>query len=235
MGILASLALLSVDGPVSAAARSWGTGLGGDLRRELEALQQFGALGSVLIVAACVWALDPPRRRRLLDLLAAAGLTWLVVFVLKILIGRPRPKFDDPGAILGPWGAYPLPDARPPGVYHAWDLSAPISSNLWSMPSSHTSAAVVLAVFLGVLYPRLAWLVGVLVVIVGSARVLLGAHYPSDVVFGGAVAFWIAHAAVTGWWGVRGLDWVWVRAVDRRARPAFDRMYTAPEGPAGGG
>ena len=62
------------------------------------------------------------------------------------------------------------------------------------MPSSHTAHAVVLGVFLARLYPPLKPMAVTLVVLVGVSRVLLGAHYPSDVVVGGAVA-WV----ITDW------------------------------------
>lgn len=234
-GILAAGVLFPFDAALFAAASALDARLGGDARGEIEALQQFGAISSVAIVFLCIWLLDPARRARLADLVMATGLTSLVVLGLKILIGRPRPPLHDPGVVLGPFGAYPFPDADPPGVYHAWDLGAPISADLWSMPSSHTSAAVALAVFLALLYPRLIGLVSALAVLVGLARVVLGAHYPSDVIAGGAVGFWIAHAAVSGWWGVRALDWFWVRAVNRRAAPAYPRLYASAQHPAGWG
>ncbi|MFG0305295.1 MAG: phosphatase PAP2 family protein [Phycisphaerales bacterium JB040] len=209
------------DAWVHGAASGVRGSLGGDVVRELEAAQQFGGLGSVVVVVLIVVLMDRGRCRRLLDLVAAWGLTGLVVLVLKLGIGRPRPKFGDAEILLWPWGAYPLPDADPPGVYHAWELWAPISSDLWSMPSSHTSAAVALAVWLGVVYPRLRPLVVGWVVLVGASRVLFGAHYLSDVFVGAGVALLVAWPAARGYWGVRFLDWVWVRAVDRTAEPAL--------------
>jgi len=201
--------------------------LGGDLRRELELLQQFGDAATVLIAAVIVWLMDPGRRRRLLDLIAASVGTGLVVQALKMGIGRPRPRFEDPGVLLWPWGAYPIERASGSGVYHAWEAWEPIRSDLWSMPSSHTSAAVALAVWLGVVYPRLRPLVIGWVVVVGVSRVLLGAHFLSDVLIGAGAGFVVAHAAVRGYWGVRALDWLWVRVVDRKARPALPQVLEA--------
>ncbi len=203
--VLAGAAAFPLDPAVYDAVRGLGKSLGGDVVRELEALQQFGGVSSVVIVALVVWLGDPQRRARLLDLLAAFVCTGVVVQALKMIIGRPRPKFDDPGMVLWPFGRYPMPDADPPGVYHAWEVWEDISSDLWSMPSSHTSAAVVLAVFIGVVYPRLRPLAIGLAAVVAVARVLLGAHYPSDVLVGAGVGFLVAHAAVTGGWGQRVL------------------------------
>ncbi|MEQ8771151.1 MAG: phosphatase PAP2 family protein [Phycisphaerales bacterium] len=201
--VLAGMALFPLDPVIYDAVRGVGMKLGGDVVRELEALQQFGGVSSVVIVTLVVWLGDAGRRARLLDLLAAFVCTGVVVQVLKMIIGRPRPKFDDPGMVLWPFGRYPMPDADPPGVYHAWEVWEDISSDLWSMPSSHTSAAVVLAVFVGVVYPKLRPLAIALAGIVAVARVLLGAHYPSDVLVGAGAGFLVAHAAVRGGWGVR--------------------------------
>jgi membrane-associated phospholipid phosphatase len=159
--------------------------LGGDVVRELGALQQFGALSSLLLIGCVIWLLDARRRHALADLALAAVATSLAALAAKMLIGRPRPKFDDPGVILGPFGAYPLGPAR--GVHHAWAFWEDISSDLWSMPSSHTAAAAALAVFLAATYPPLRWLAWAMVALVGLSRVLFGAHWPADVALGAAV------------------------------------------------
>ncbi|MEO1584261.1 MAG: phosphatase PAP2 family protein [Planctomycetota bacterium] len=175
--------------------------LGGDVIRELSALGQFGGLSSVVLAGVAVYLLDPARRRALWNLAAAAGSTSIAVLLCKAVIGRPRPKFDEPSLILGPFAAYPLGPGE--GVHHAWEVWAGISSDLWSMPSSHTSGATALAVFLALTYPRLRWLVVSWVAVVAFSRVLFGAHWPSDVVLGAAVGYAVSHAAVTQGWGTR--------------------------------
>ena len=186
--------------------------IGGDIRRELETLQQWGAVGSVVIASVIIWQVDPRRRRRLLDFYAAMLVLTLVVNAMKLLIGRPRPRagvlgadgelIRFPGEVLWPWGAWPIEGH---GVRHAWEFWAGISSDLWSMPSSHTSAAVAMSVFVAMVYPRLRGLAIVMAAIVGSARVILGAHYPSDVVVGACVGYAVAYPAIRGRWGQRAL------------------------------
>lgn len=175
--------------------------LGGDLVRELSALQQFGGLSSIVLVGLGVALLDPKRRTRIWDLGLAMALTSAASWLCKISIGRPRPKFDEPGLILGPFAGYPIGPGE--GVHYAWEFWADISSDLWSMPSSHTSAATALAVFLGLLYPRLRWVVLGWVVVVGFSRVLFGAHWPSDVALGAGLGYVVSHAVMSRGWGVR--------------------------------
>lgn len=219
LGLLLAAAVMPLDRWLYDAVRA--VDLGGDPRRELHAWQQFGAVTSVAVVALVVALVDPPRRRRLLDLAAAYALVGVVVQALKMCIGRPRPRFDDPWFFTGPFGAYPVGPGR--GVLHAWESG----SALWSMPSSHTSAAVTLAVWIAVVYPRLRWPAIALAALVGAARVVFGAHWPSDVIAGAAVAGPLAYLAVSRYWGVRLLDAAWLRLVDRSATPAWPRVAAA--------
>ncbi|USN99562.1 MAG: phosphatase PAP2 family protein [Phycisphaeraceae bacterium] len=192
-GLLAAagLACIPFDGPISqAAANLRDHVVGGDIKRELESLQQYGQGAITLLVAWAIWLGDPGKRRRLLDWLLAVALAAVVTMPMKMLIGRPRPKFDDPGYFLGPFGAYPL--GHDVGVRHAWEFWAGISSDLWSMPSSHTVYAVVMSVFLASVYPRLRPLAVLMAVVVGVSRVLFGAHYPSDVLVGAALGLAVA-------------------------------------------
>ncbi|MBX3401928.1 MAG: phosphatase PAP2 family protein [Phycisphaeraceae bacterium] len=201
----------------SLAARSF---FRGDIVREWSAWQQFGAAGSLLFTAAAVWLADRARARRLLDLLAASLVGLAAFSALKLGIGRPRPKFGDAETILWPWGAYPLGPGR--GVKHAWESGA--GAELWSMPSSHTVFAVILAWFLARMYPRLAPLCIAAAAIVGLGRIVFSAHWASDVAVGALVGVAVARATIDGWWGVRGLDWLWRRVVNRQAEPAYPML-----------
>lgn len=182
--------------------------VGGDLKRELEFLQQFGAISSVVILMIVVLLLDSRPRdwkwNRIADWIAAACLAGAVGHLFKILIGRPRPLFDDPMHVLGPIGKYPVELKNGTrALIHAWDYASGVASDLWSMPSSHALAAASLAVSLTLLYPKLRWLCVGLVIIVCIARVVLGAHYPSDVLVGAGLGWWLASAAMRERWGSR--------------------------------
>lgn len=161
--------------------------IGGDIRRELEALQQFGQGGMTIVVALAVWLLDPPNRHRLLNWLAAIAAAAVLAFGAKMLIGRPRPVLGEPEIILGPFGMYAVPVDGGFHMTRAWAFWSEGVSKLWSMPSSHTVYAVVAAGMLASWYPRIRWLMVVLAALVALSRVIFGAHYPSDVAAGVAV------------------------------------------------
>lgn len=89
-------AVYPFDGAAARAAGAAWSGLGGDIKRELEAAQQYGQFTCTVVLMLAVWLLDPGRRRRLLDWLAGAAITGAVAFPMKMFFGRPRPKFEDP-------------------------------------------------------------------------------------------------------------------------------------------
>lgn len=215
VGVLATLALLPIDPALSRWAR--GLGPSGDLRREMEALQQFGQGAMSLVIAAAIWLLDGANRRRLLDWLAGAVLTLAATVLVKSVVGRPRPSLDDPYYVTLLVGRYPVPEGEGVVLRSSWEGGYALAS----MPSRHAAFAALAGVFLSTLYPRLSPLVFVLVAVVSVARVVTGAHYPSDVALGLTIGVIAGRLACRGFWGVRAVDWLWIRMVDRNATPAW--------------
>ncbi len=205
LSILAFIVVLPFDGPLSAWFSHIGDSMGGDLRRELHAWQQFGAAGSIVFTILVITLLDRRKVARVGDLLIAVGLSIVVCTAMKLGVGRPRPRdvLNDPHTFLGPWGKYPLEHNGQTRLVHAWDISGGAGTDLWSMPSSHTFYAVVLAVFLTSAYPKGKPLWIGLVVLVGFCRLLFDAHWPTDVIVGAGVGAAIAR---------------WVMSVSRSAR-----------------
>lgn len=217
LGVLGIAVFLPLDGPINrlvnpahcAPPAAAPIRLGGDFRREAEFIQQYGQFTCTAIAIIVIVLLDRDRARlrRLADWLAGAVVALAGVNILKMTVGRPRPKFDDPWGFLGPAGTYPVrPEDPAVGLRHAWEFWGGISSDLWSMPSSHTAYAVVMSVALAAMYPRLRGFAIVMAVLVGVCRVLLNSHYPSDVIAGAMLGYLAASAAFRHGWGQRFLE-----------------------------
>lgn len=125
----------------------------------------------------------PERYRRLfgfigvrtLFIFACVGLSGIAANILKQLVGRPRPlEWLKSGALL------PQPF---PGHW------------LWtSMPSGHTTTAFSLLFALSFLAPRFKILWLALALAIAASRVLVNAHYVSDVAAGAALGLSVAWA-----------------------------------------
>ena len=94
--------------------------------------------------------------------------------------------------LLKRWTRRPRPYASDARI-HAW--VAPLDE--FSFPSGHTLHAVAFTLVALAHYPMLAWLLIPFTASVAASRVVLGLHYPSDVL--AATAIGSALAAVTLW------------------------------------
>ena len=85
--------------------------------------------------------------------------------VLKVLIGRSRPV---------------LFDALGRTYFEPWVFDSIFNS----MPSGHSAASFAGLCMIGFLYPRVRYLMWILATVIGISRIYVGAHWPSDIVFG---------------------------------------------------
>jgi lipid A 4'-phosphatase len=102
-------------------------------------------------------------------LFAAVAASGLAVDVLKVMIGRTRPKLLFAAHLYGFDGLALRPDH-------------------WSFPSGHTATIVALAAALTWIWPRHVLFYAFVALVVAMSRVVVGAHYPSDVLAGAFIA-----------------------------------------------
>jgi membrane-associated phospholipid phosphatase len=102
--------------------------------------------------------------------------------VLKEWIQRPRPCHEFDGLTI-------VRQVR---------LLVPCGSG-YSFPSSHAVNNVAFAAFLSYYYRRWSWLFFFYAFLMGLSRIVVGVHYPSDVIAGALFGFLCAAAFIAGW------------------------------------
>lgn len=194
--IMAGLAFIAwrYDAEVARAMRS----LPLPVYRVFNAITQIGASAYIFvtsaltaIVAVVVAAAQPLRATREgLRLLAGRALlvftvtatSGLAAQILKQIVGRARPRLLDSA-----------------GAFHFDPFS--MKATLASFPSGHTITAFAVAWTLSLFLPRWRYALFFVAVLVGMSRVVVGAHYPADVLAGaviGLVSAWATCRAFAG-------------------------------------
>lgn len=114
-------------------------------------------------------------RRLSLYFLLTIGVTSALVHLFKLIVGRARPElFADHGA---------------------YSLTPFVHDNLYaSFPSGHSAAVGAFFGAFSMLVPRLRPLFLLGALMIGVSRVIVGAHYPSDVAAGLLLGLWTAIA-----------------------------------------
>jgi undecaprenyl-diphosphatase len=125
------------------------------------------------------------KRRNLARLTALTQAAWFACLsfgtgetlssILKQTIGRARPRLHDDHGLL---------------AFQSWTMDASWAS----FPSGHATTFGALACVLALLFPRFKWVLLCAALWLASTRVIVGAHYPSDVLAGLIFGAWIAYA-----------------------------------------
>jgi membrane-associated phospholipid phosphatase len=150
-----------------------------------------GPLGVLLLVLALVSspALGRITNLVLISIAARTGFLFLAIALpsllaslVKNVIGRRRPSD------LGPWFYAPF----------TWKPA------FASMPSGHTTTAFAVAVAFGALFPRARWVLWIFAGLIALSRVVITAHFPSDVM-GGALVGGLGALIVRNWFAAQRL------------------------------
>jgi len=149
--------------------------------KELPIISEFVGNGYAVILVLAAIAMADLRRRRF------ALSTYLIVYgaglaanIIKLMTVRLRPRNVDLGHISG-WETF----LGPSRVFD-------VSTHELSFPSGHTTTAFALAYVLTRYYPRGRPVFLLMALCAGIGRVVVQAHYPSDVVGGGIVGWGFA-------------------------------------------
>jgi membrane-associated phospholipid phosphatase len=115
-----------------------------------------------------LWARFRKTQFKLLYIWLSVAISGLVIQPFKWGIGRARPsKYEAEGI----WSQHILT----------------MNPNYFSMPSGHATTAMALACGLAVLYPKAKIPFIIIGIFIAFTRVVVGAHYPSDIFMGGCV------------------------------------------------
>jgi undecaprenyl-diphosphatase len=156
-----------------------------------EMVRDVTALGSVIVLTSATVGVTgflalAGRRQTALFLMVAALGGALMASGLKMVVDRPRPNLV-------------------PHLSHVSSASFPSGHSMMAAVVYLTLGGIVMAVVEGRMLKMYVLAISVgLTVLVGASRVLLGVHYPSDVIAGWTIglawseACWLAHAVLTG-------------------------------------
>lgn len=131
-------------------------------------LTHLGGSFATIAAATIPLLLGGPLQQAAAHAAATLVVSHLVVQAIKRTVGRPRPSLGTMSATLA---------AEP---------------DRFSFPSGHSAAAMSLALAYGMAFPALAAPLITIAALVGLSRIVLGVHYPGDVLMGQVLA------AITG-------------------------------------
>lgn len=182
-----SILVIHVDTTVIAFADS--TKLRGDVGRMVDLSEAFAFGPAAVVIALGVFLCDQRNKWYTARLFAYPIVAGVLANVAKLAIPRLRPRglaelTDFRGAMPSGWDTFALSNSD-----DTFRSLGDGSSSAWqSFPSGHAATAIGLAIGLSRLYPNARWYFFGLALFAGLQRIFSNAHYPSDILAGGAVA-----------------------------------------------
>lgn len=153
--------------------------LPGDLRRVISLSEVFGHGTGLLLIGLTVVVLDPIGRRRAVRLMTIAFTGGMLAALTKGLIARTRPNHSElTGAVAE--------------TFQTWLPLGSTDYATQSTPSGHAAQAVAMGVALAWRYPRGRSLFLFFAALACTQRIVDGAHFLSDVFWGGAIGLGVA-------------------------------------------
>lgn len=187
LAFAAGLALAAVVvAPMDVRIAAWfrHSRLPGDVGKAVMLSEAFAHGAGAAVILLTAWLLDKQLqgrggRRRLVAVVVGALGGGLVTDVIKVLVDRVRPRALDFSAVQTTLATFAAPDGLG-------------GADLHSFPSGHSAVAAGMACTLALLQPRGRWLFAAVGAIACFQRLIVSAHYPSDVACGAAIGVAVA-------------------------------------------
>ena len=104
--------------------------------------------------------------------LFAHAIAGLIIQIIKILLGRPRPQFMH---------------------QDHWQMGPTLQGGMNTFPSGHSTASFAVAAVLARHFPKGAWVWYGMAAFVAMSRIMKGAHFPSDALAGSLIGFLVGY------------------------------------------
>jgi membrane-associated phospholipid phosphatase len=176
---------MQFDQPISLYLRQFK--LPGDLQKAISLSEAFAHGLGVTCILLAVFVIAVDRRRVVAIAILITALSGTTANVLKAAVVRVRPHAEGL-QVKGHNGSDSESEQAVDRSY--WD------ARQRSFPSGHAATAWGLAIGLSLVFGRGWWIFGMLAALASVQRIESGAHYPSDVLAGMAIAFIIAACIV---------------------------------------
>ncbi len=192
--LLAAMLAVPWDLEISQAVRK--TKIPGDLRRFIYLMEIFAhTLGCILILGTLLW-IDEKNRKKIWNASMFVLFCGILANLAKYVIPRNRPSTFD----LEPWNLL-NPDRDPQAkAISSWEIWGQPFTQSWfdesvrSFPSGHAATAVAMAIGLTYVYPKGKPLFLLMASLAALQRLVVGAHYLSDILVSFALTILVAFA-----------------------------------------